>query len=44
MSKSILVVAIHADVEVLGCGGAIARYVAEGGAVHAVFIVDRRGS
>ena len=40
MSKSILVVAAHADDEVLGCGGTIARHVAEGDAVHVIFMAD----
>jgi len=44
MSKSILVVAAHADDEVLGCGGAIARHVAEGDVVHVVFMADGVGS
>jgi len=44
MSKKILVVAAHADDEVLGCGGTIARHVAEGDAVHVIFMADGVGS
>lgn len=44
MSKPILIVAAHADDEVLGCGGTIARHVAEGDRVHVVFMADGVGS
>ena len=39
-NKTILIVAAHADDEVLGCGGTIARHTAEGDVVHAVFMTD----
>ena len=40
MSEKILVIAAHADDEALGCGGTIARHVAEGCSVHVVFMAD----
>lgn len=39
-TKTILIVAAHADDEVLGCGGTIARHVGEGDTVHAVYLAD----
>ena len=40
MNRRVLVLAAHPDDEVLGCGGAIARYISEGDFVHVAFISD----
>ena len=44
MSKIILVVAAHTDDEAMGCGGTIARHIAEGDEVHLLFMTDGVGS
>jgi LmbE family N-acetylglucosaminyl deacetylase len=36
--KKILVVAAHPDDEVLGCGGTLAKAIAEGAEVHVLFV------
>lgn len=40
MSKSVLCVCAHPDDEVLGCGGTIARHVANGDSVTVIFMSD----
>jgi LmbE family N-acetylglucosaminyl deacetylase len=44
MNRIVLIIAAHADDEVLGCGGTIARHTAEGDTVHVVFMADGVGS
>lgn len=38
MKKSILIVAAHPDDEVLGCGGAVARFIKEGADAHVMVL------
>ncbi len=40
MFKSILILAAHPDDEVLGCGGTIAKLVAQGSCIHVAFLAD----
>jgi N-acetylglucosamine malate deacetylase 1 len=44
MNKRVLIVAAHADDEVIGYGGTIARHVAEGDDVYVIFMADGVGS
>jgi LmbE family N-acetylglucosaminyl deacetylase len=44
MSRNVLVIAAHPDDEVLGCGGTIARHVAEGDSVHVLFMANGVGA
>ena len=44
MNNKIAVIAAHPDDEVLGCGGAIARFICEGKEVHILFMTDGVGA
>jgi len=44
MAKTVLIVAAHPDDEVLGCGGAIARWVQGGCQVHVLLLADGEAS
>ncbi len=44
MARRVLVVAAHPDDEVLGCGGTLARHVASGAVVQAIFLADGVGA
>ena len=40
MNKVVAIIAAHADDEVLGCGGTIARFIKEGCQVHVLLLAD----
>lgn len=40
MTRNILIIAAHPDDEVLGCGGAIAKFAEEGATINAAFLAD----
>ena len=42
--KTIMVVSSHTDDEALGCGGTIAKLVAQGNQVHLLFMTNGVGS
>lgn len=44
MSDPVVVVAAHADDEVLGCGGTLAQFARQGRAVHVLLIADGENS
>lgn len=44
MTNTILVLAAHPDDEILGCGGTIARHIAEGDKVYVHFMTDGVGA
>jgi len=40
MNRSVVVIAAHPDDEMLGCGGSLARHVAQGDSVYPLFLAD----
>ena len=40
MNRTVIVIAAHPDDEVLGCGGSLARHVAQGDSVYLLFLAD----
>jgi len=44
MNNTVVVVAAHPDDEVLGCGGSLARFAAEGACVHILLLSDGESS
>lgn len=44
MTRTILAIVAHSDDEALGCGGTLARHVAEGDRVLAIFLTDGVGA
>ena len=44
MSRAVAIIAAHPDDEVLGCGGAVARFAREGRKVHVLILADGEDS
>ncbi|MHA1114306.1 MAG: PIG-L deacetylase family protein [Alphaproteobacteria bacterium] len=40
MAETVLIVAAHPDDEILGCGGTVARHVADGDTVHSLILAE----